>query len=258
MKLISLNIWGGRAYEPLMEFLQGHAEDIDIFCFQEVLRTPTNRIAVEDGKHNIRLNIYDEIKKILPEHVAYFAGSEDNYIGGGPTDFLLEYGLAMFIKKSLTVTAVDDIFIHKHRGAARSETGRSAARTLQYASLSQNKKEYTILNYHGLHTGEVKDDTEDRLAQSKKIHDILINAHGPKILCGDLNLLPDTESMAILEDGMRNLIKENDITSTRSSFYKKEERFADYILVSEKVDVKKFSVLPDEASDHLAMYLEFN
>jgi endonuclease/exonuclease/phosphatase family metal-dependent hydrolase len=65
-------------------------------------------------------------------------------------------------------------------------------------------------------------------------------------------------SLKKIEDsGMRNLIKEYGITSTRSSFYKKPERFADYTFVSKETKVNNFKILPDEISDHLAMYLDF-
>ena len=40
MKLITLNIWGGKVFEPLMEFFRKHAEDTDIFCLQEVFNNP--------------------------------------------------------------------------------------------------------------------------------------------------------------------------------------------------------------------------
>ncbi|MFA6270402.1 MAG: hypothetical protein WC657_04315 [Candidatus Paceibacterota bacterium] len=35
MKIISLNIWDARIFEPLMGFFE-HNQDIDIFCLQEV------------------------------------------------------------------------------------------------------------------------------------------------------------------------------------------------------------------------------
>jgi endonuclease/exonuclease/phosphatase family metal-dependent hydrolase len=73
------------------------------------------------------------------------------------------------------------------------------------------------------------------------------------------NLLPDSKTFEQLIQGshMRNLIKEFGITSTRSSYYKKPERFADYTLVSEGIKVNDFKILPDEVSDHLAMHLGF-
>ena len=56
---------------------------------------------------------------------------------------------------------------------------------------------------------------------------------------------------------MRNLIRENNITSTRTELYEKELRMADYIFVSPEVTVKDFKVLPDVVSDHSPLYMEF-
>ena len=36
MKLITLNLWAGVVYEPLIEFIKKHSEDTDVFCFQEM------------------------------------------------------------------------------------------------------------------------------------------------------------------------------------------------------------------------------
>lgn len=54
---------------------------------------------------------------------------------------------------------------------------------------------------------------------------------------------------------MRNLIREYGITSTRTSFYQKPEKHADYVFVSEGISVKAFTVLPDEVSDHAPLLL---
>lgn len=78
----------------------------------------------------------------------------------------------------------------------------------------------------------------------------------PKILCGDFNLNPDTESLSIIEKGMKNLIKDYSITSTRTSLYEKPGKFADYCFISPDIEVKDFKVLPEEVSDHAALYLE--
>jgi hypothetical protein len=50
------------------------------------------------------------------------------------------------------------------------------------------------------------------------------------------------------EEGLRNLIAEHAVTSTRTSLYPRVERFADYVFVSAGVDVFEFGALPDEVS----------
>ncbi|MCX6712734.1 MAG: endonuclease/exonuclease/phosphatase family protein, partial [Candidatus Vogelbacteria bacterium] len=100
-------------------------------------------------------------------------------------------------------------------------------------------------------------DTLERLEQSRKIKAFMDSVDSPKILCGDFNLLPDTESLKIIEGGLRNLIREYGVTSTRTSFYTKPDKFADYVFVSPEIKVVDFKVLPDEVSDHSPLLLEF-
>ncbi len=57
---------------------------------------------------------------------------------------------------------------------------------------------------------------------------------------------------------MRNLNSEYHITSTRSSLYTKEIKFADYILVSPEIEIINLQALKEEVSDHLPLELEFN
>lgn len=42
MKLLTLNAWGGKMHEPLLEFIGKMAGDVDIFCLQETFSTPTD------------------------------------------------------------------------------------------------------------------------------------------------------------------------------------------------------------------------
>src|SRR3989304_780654 len=51
-----------------------------------------------------------------------------------------------------------------------------------------------------------------------------VKFNGQKILCGDFNLNPDTKSLNILDRGMKNLIKEYKVKSTRSGLYKKDQK----------------------------------
>jgi endonuclease/exonuclease/phosphatase family metal-dependent hydrolase len=79
------------------------------------------------------------------------------------------------------------------------------------------------------------------------------------VLCGDFNLLPDAGSMRIFgAAGLRNLVLEFGVTSTRTSLYPGLERFADYVLVSDGIGVRDFRVLLDEVSDHAPLLLEFD
>lgn len=149
--------------------------------------------------------------------------------------------------------------MHKEKGYLSKENTGFHAKNIQYIKLNINDKYISILNFHGLWTGKGKDDTEDRINQSQNIIDFIKTLNGEVVLCGDFNLLPETKSIKIIENsGLRNLIKEYSIQSTRTSYYTKPIKFADYTFVSKGVEVKSFEIMPDEVSDHSAMKLVIN
>lgn len=247
MKLVSLNIWGGRLCEPLKDFFQTHT-DIDIFCLQEVY-------AIFAFLKEKRF-LYDEIQNALGNYRGHFAPIV-TYPSGDTS------GLAMFVKNDIEIENEGNIFVFKDRLHYKSENdmpidATNHPRSLQYAKIKAGGKNFLIANLHGLWNPAGKIDLPERLEQSRKIRGFLDKIGHAKILCGDFNLLPDTESLKILETGMKNLIKEYRVSTTRSHFYEKSDKFADYVLASPEIGVKDFKVLPDAVSDHLPLMLEFD
>lgn len=245
MKLVSLNTWSGRAgNKKLLDFFVQH-KDTDIFCLQEMWEGGPDYVSRYGGEIDIKLMTH--VSKILGEHASFFRPHFHDW-----------YGLAIFAKKDLKIVGEGEVFVVKEKENAFDDEDVNHARNIQYLTIETQKGLRTIINFHGLWNGNGKDDTEERLLQSDNIAEFVKGISNPYILCGDFNLLPETKSLKKLEDlGMRNLIKEFNITSTRSSHYKKPIRFADYTLASEGISVHDFKVLPDEVSDHLAMYLDF-
>lgn len=167
------------------------------------------------------------------------------------------YGLMMSVKNNLNIIKEGEVFVHKHKGYIPSGDVGRHARNIQYIETTLNNKPLTVINFHGLWNGKGKTDSEDRIEQSKNIIDFINKLEGEVVLCGDFNLLPDTQSLKMFEKaGLRNLISEHNIKSTRTSYYTKTEKFADYIFVSKGINVKDFKVLPDEISDHSPLLIE--
>jgi exonuclease III len=255
VKLITLNIWGGKVYEPLITFFKEHSREVDIFCLQEVFHTSVD----EEVPSEARIKIFSEIDSILSDFTGYHAPITIGWDGmSSRKDYPIQFGLSMFIRKSIPIDSAGDFFVYKKLGDFKG-SAMTIPRNVQYAKFKNDNQNYTICNFHGhWEPGTNKRDTKERIAQSENIVTFLDQEKSKKILCGDFNLVPDTQSMAILEKNMRNLIREYDIISTRSSYYTKDIKFADYILVSPEIEVKEFKVLQDEVSDHLPLYLEFN
>jgi exonuclease III len=207
MKLISLNTWGGIVKDELHDFIKKQAVDTDIFCFQEIFDNAVN--ARIDVLGDIDINLYKTLTDLLPEHKGFYAPSQDN-----------DEGLAVFVKPHIKLNEVGDVFVHRYRNAMKNDDGKTIGRNIQFVQFNQDGQEYTVINFHGLWNGGGKTDSPDRLEQSNKIREFIdTRATGKVILVGDFNLEPETESVAILEKGMRNLIKEHGVTSTRSHHY---------------------------------------
>jgi endonuclease/exonuclease/phosphatase family metal-dependent hydrolase len=249
MKLISLNIWGGQVLNPLKTFISLH-KDTDIFCFQEVYKTenPKDFVKVIMNAPNSQSDIYYQIQDILTSHNGYFAATQNTY------------GLSIFIKKTIQVSNVGDVFVYKWKDAMINNDPATEGKNLEYVEFNKNNKDFMVCSFHGLWTGKDKKDSEDRILQSENVKKFLDSKKAAKIIVGDFNLNPDTKSVSILEQNMKNLIKEYKITSTRSRLYDRFElgdRHANYAFVSNGVKVLDFKALQDEVSDHLPLYLEF-
>lgn len=253
MKVITLNTWGGRAgKDKILSFFEKYKDETEIFCLQEIWAAPHKGLkgrlaggrALDYSKTQI--NGLQEISRVLDNHAAFFR----------PHVFE-NYGLMILVKKDLIVLEEGELFVYKYKGYIHEGDIGNHGRNIQYIKIEADNKILTVINFHGLWNGSGKGDSEDRLNQSKKIVEFTEKIKGEVILCGDFNLLPETESIKILENtGLKNLIKEFGITSTRTSHYTKPEKYADYIFTSPTLKVKDFKVLPEEVSDHFALYLE--
>lgn len=261
MKLISLNTWGGKYFEPLISFLKHNSTHTDIFCFQEVYHTTSD---VKQYKTILRANLLDEIRNVLPDFQFFFFNTIEGFDDeANPVAFDLYHGPVIFIKNSININSHKDYFIYKQDPQKPPEKDFSNLPTpLQFLNFSLGNRDFSIFNFHGTPFPANKLDSENRMDQSNKVREIMNSKKGSKIIVGDFNLLPQTESLNIIEKGMRNLIKEFNIKRTRSNlstFFGKKgfQKFADYAFVS-KINVLKFEVLEIEISDHLPLILEFS
>lgn len=255
MRIISLNTWGARVPVPYFNFIRKHASDTDVFCLQEVWSSRKNLSKQLISGQTV--NQLQQTAALLADFVPVYCSFEtnvNNYDGSDPKDSA--FGVAIFVKTRHELLAASECFVFLARNSMVGQDARTLGRNVQHVQLGVNGKILNLFNFHGLWNGNGKTDTPQRLEQSKRVVEFLSKFASPKILIGDFNLLPDTESLGILKSGMRDLIEENSITNTRSSYYTKDVKFADYALVTPDVKVSKFTVMPDEVSDHLPLMLD--
>lgn len=115
-----------------------------------------------------------------------------------------------------------------------------------------------ITHLHGLRDPVGKHDTPARIGQADRLAAAVDELRSPDdltIVCGDLNLLPDSATFDVLaERGLVDLVGTAD---TRTARYTKAVRHASYLLISEPEAVIGFETpATPEVSDHRALILD--
>jgi endonuclease/exonuclease/phosphatase family metal-dependent hydrolase len=261
MKIVSLNVFGGTVFEPLMGFVERQALDTDVFCFQEVM--DDRRGLPGATSQGFRMNLLQELSSRLADFSVYFAPMRDLPDVAADDCPFVRNGLATFVRKGIDVAA--------HGGFSLCDAllgddpiGQNAL----FVTLDAQKKPLTICNVHGISDPGDKLDTPVRLAQSKSVLQFLATVSGEKMVMGDFNLLPETESVKMFERaGFSNLIQDYGIQTTRGAHHKilhpefgrppmMFQEFADFTFVSSGVSVRSFAVPDLPLSDHLPMIIE--
>lgn len=233
MKVIFLNVNRGSNLKKLLNFIKEHQQTTNIFCFQEANK-----------------NLIVELAQILKDF--------DFVDTSSVTDDPEKLQVCMIKKDHLQSSGTLDLY----------ETTKIEPKGfVQY--LIHSSPHLLVGNVHGkVYPGDKKDNKLRKL-QSKRIIDFLMSQASPKIVGGDFNLLPETESIKMFkENGFRDLIQEYKIKTTRNesawSFAKNnkdrkyfgKQVYADYVFVAPDIKVNSFEVPNIEISDHLPLILD--
>ena len=265
MKIVSLNAWGGQVWAALGPWVSALAPDV--LCLQEVTRAPVpspDWLCYRDAYRHLdqRADLFSDISRLLPDHQARFApATRGTLIDAEGGEVASEHGLGLWVRRDLAITHMVQDFIH---GTYRSGGWgpEPVPRTMQAVRVEDpaTGQVVCVAHLHGLRDPDGKGDTPVRAHQTRRMIEVLgqIRTPGaPVVLAGDFNLLPDSACFDALADiGLHNLIAQHAITDTRTSLYRKDQRFADYMLDSPDLITAGFAVpaMP-EVSDHRPMIL---
>jgi endonuclease/exonuclease/phosphatase family metal-dependent hydrolase len=257
MKLITLNIWGGRVLEPLLKLAQTKLQEADVICLQEVLSAAEALPGTE-----VCTNTLEQLLPLMTDYRFVYNSNVVDTLTSKISQPGLRYGNAIFVRKNLRLRASQNHYIVKYPGDSFDlEGGEDHPRALQVVQLTDEAgNDLAVANYHGYWSNGPKTDDEVRLEQSKRIREVLDGLGEPFILCGDFNLLPTTKSLDILRAGLTDMVQKYELLTTRSALYKRIDYapFADYVFAGPEVRDKSFQALEDVVSDHLALELEFD
>jgi endonuclease/exonuclease/phosphatase family metal-dependent hydrolase len=258
-----VNTWGGALADELIAWLPGSGADV--VCLQEVTRTSglTGWTRFEDGERALpqRADLFDDVRSAMPRHQAIFLASDSGPVyddtGGRHRQ---DFGLATLVAEQLPVVGVDSTFVHgqfvDHVEWTVADRPRIA---LAVCTVDRDAgRSVWVVQVHGLRDPAGKADSAARRGQAERLAELVRRVRTPQdlvVVCGDFNLLPDSETFEILaEVGLTDLVGAAD---TRTSHYPKPVRHASYLLVSDVAAVERFEILAGpEVSDHRALILD--
>lgn len=242
MKLLQLNIWGGRLMWNISQVIE--REDPDIICMQEVYSSP-NSLGLFDE------NNLQKLQEKLPDHHFFYAPLFDFEIGGEKT---LSGNLIMSrypIKTENTVFTGGSYIENLSSGDPF-----YLVRNFQHATIDIPKGSINILNHHGQVFPDNKGN-EEASRQMRILSKYIQELTSPVVLAGDFNLCSDSKSLDGLNNIMSNLCIDYDIKNTRNQFAQYGAEVCDMVFVDKTIKVKSFQVLDDLISDHRALVLNF-
>ena len=243
MKMIQLNVWGGKLGQQIIDFVK--AEKPDFVCMQEV-----NDLEGRSG--------YKFFATL--EEIRNGAGLAEKFMS--PTysarymERKLSYGNAILSRLPFDSTRtiftyrefIDDFDVERDGGNIRN---------LQVAAVNAGGKTLNILNHHGYHIVGTKDGDDETMRQMRIIADIIKGLDGPVIMCGDFNLSPKSKSLALINNELINLSIRSGLKRTYNRLSAVHE-VCDYIFVNDDIKVLSFKMSDELLSDHKALILEFD
>ena len=244
LRIFSLNTEYGKYGKTFLPYIASIAHEVDVFCFQEVPNMARDTTCFEEW---YAPNFYSTIEQVLTEFTWYYC------------EFVKDsFGIATFVRKELKQKYRWESYIFGNSDKTFLDKGKTNNSTKCMVIQVQG---IDIMNLHGAwQPKSKKQDTPERLLQSKIIKKLTQWREAKTVLIGDFNLMPDTKSVKMLEKKYKNLITKFGIPCTRTAVYDDVSLpFADYVFIGKNLELIDFSVsLEPVFSDHGFMRLEIS
>jgi endonuclease/exonuclease/phosphatase family metal-dependent hydrolase len=238
---MQLNAWGGRMEPQIRDLLE--AEKPDILCLQEIISYSA------DGS-GLFITL-EEIQEIAGLSFAAFAP----VFSFGFMKGTAKFGNAILSRYPIKETRT--IFTHlEHKEGFVWGEDSPNVRNFVHAAIESEVGLLHVVTHHGFWVANHKNGNTETLQQTKIIADYCSVLTGPKILTGDFNLVPESDSIKQINEVMTNLTLQHGLKTTRTPLTSKTEA-CDYIFISPGIATTSFAALEKQASDHQALVLEF-
>lgn len=247
MKLVQLNIWQGRILKHVVRFLQ--EQKPDIICLQEIYSCKEH-VPNWDSYSSLEI-----LQEALPEMKHWFFAPLFSYKVWGRR---VTQGNAIASRFPMSNEHVE----FTHGRFVKDEDHIPNTRNFQTCQLTiDDKRKLSLVNHHAYWDKNPAGNPTSVKAM-RKVVDAVNAIQKPIIVCGDLNVRPETETMQLFKGLLENLTETHGVKTTLTqvagSFDNNNTVACDHILVSSDVQVKHFEVSDEIVSDHKPLVLEFD
>lgn len=243
MKIVQLNIWGGRLLKPIIDFLE--REQPDIVCMQEVIDTKEDHSFIAEMAYSKLIDTVGFTNDYFSPTFSFQHANEQALFGNA-----IAANFPIIEKKELYTNGgfqeVTDWSSYEYN-----------SRMVQAVKLQiSDDRELWVVNHHGFHDRNPLG-VPETMNSMRKFSEFVDSLDGEKIVCGDFNIVPEAESMKLLNPELRNHTIEAGATNTLSRLHRFENA-CDYILTSPSITVHDFTISDVVISDHVPLILEFD
>jgi endonuclease/exonuclease/phosphatase family metal-dependent hydrolase len=248
MKILNLNIYGGKYYDEIISFLKQN--EYDIICFQEVTGGRMG-FTDSDSFQNLRNDLGMEAEIVISTN---FVGDKNSYDGN-----------AIFYKNSLIPGNKKEIFLYPFSETKLDETDfRFRPRTAISLDFQINNKPITIINTQ-LAWSLIPETTQIKEEVGQKLFNFVKEIKNDFILMGDFNLESNNKVVHQFDSLAQNLIQMHNIKNTLNprTHRAAKEIFpkglaVDFVFITPGIKAKEFKLLDNfDLSDHFGLSLAF-
>jgi endonuclease/exonuclease/phosphatase family metal-dependent hydrolase len=247
LKLLNLNIYGGKYYDNLISFIK--TNDFDIVCLQEV-RGGNYSFAKTDIFKKLQEDLQMEAEFALTTNLKEDKSSCD--------------GNAIYYKKSLKAKNKQIISLYPYKETEPTETDFTTyPRNALSLDFEINGKTLSIINTQ-LSWNKIPKETAIQTRVGQKLLSFIKGIKNEYILVGDFNLEATSRMVSKFNAILRNLTLENKITNTlnprthRAQILFPKGLAVDFIFTTPTLKITDFKLVDSlDLSDHFGLSLIF-
>ena len=247
IKILQLNVWGGRIKDGLSSFI---AEgNYDVICLQE---------AVWDKHKTKALNQFMDTIDKIKETAGFIYEMRSSHFGIPLINGAVQYESGNAILSKIPFTRSEEkIILGDYQVATDLPSYQQAVTNNRYTAQKVTlDNKLTIINYHGYWQKDPLGN-ETSVQCMRSVADMARNEDLPVVICGDLNVIPEAEAMREL-DFLRDLTAIHHIPTTLRNIRFKKNVPCDHILISNDLSYQDFTVIDAPVSDHRALTVQIN